>query len=313
MIVGQGGAGMSSSCFEILDKRFRRLCVATSRLDRLFDGCRWAEGPAYFPAGRYLVWSDNPNDRMMRYDECDGTVSVFRQPSRNSNGNTVDRQGRLVTCEHAGRRVSRTEFDGTVTTIADRHRGKRLNSPNDVVVKSDGSVWFTDPSYGIDSDYEGDKAPSEQAGNYVYRVDPVSGELGVVADDFVQPNGLAFSPDERLLYIADTGRTHREDGPAHIRRFAVGDDGKLADRGVFAECTIGLFDGFRLDTEGRVWTSAGDGVHCYDPDGSLIGKIRVPETVANVCFGGAKRNVLYICATTSLYAVRLPVNGAKTF
>lgn len=304
---------MSASCFEILDDRFRRLCVPVSRLDRLYDGCRWAEGPAYFSAGRYLVWSDNPNNRMLRYDECSGAVSVFRQPSNNSNGNTVDRAGRLVTCEHAGRRVSRTEFDGTVVVLADRYKGKRLNSPNDVVVKSDGSVWFTDPTYGIDSDYEGDKAPSEQDGNYVYRVDPASGEVRVVADDFVQPNGLAFSPDERTLYIADTGRTHRADGPAHMRRFAVGDDGRLTDRGVFAECTLGLFDGFRLDTEGHIWTSAGDGVHCYDPDGNLIGKILVPEVVANVCFGGIKRNVLYICGTTSLYAVRLPVNGAKTF
>jgi len=299
--------------FEVLDKRFSRLHIGSAALDVLYSGCRWAEGPAYFPAGRYLVWSDNPNNRMLRLDEASGAVSVFRSPSNFSNGNTVDRMGRLVTCEHGGRRISRTEFDGTVTTIADSHGGKRLNSPNDVVVKSDGSIWFTDPTYGIDSDYEGYKSEREQGGSYVYRVDPHSGEVAVVADDFVQPNGLAFSPDERTLYIVDTGLTHVENGPHHMRRFAVGDNGKLTDRGVFAECTAGLFDGFRIDAEGRIWTSAGDGVHCYDPDGTLLGKIHVPEVVANVCFGGPRRNYLYICGTTSLYGIRLPVNGLKTF
>jgi len=297
------------SIFELYDPRFRRLHIATARLDKLYSECRWAEGPAYFPAGRYLVWSDNPNNRMLRFDECSGQVSVFRSPSNYSNGNTVDRSGRLVSCEHGGRRVSRTEFDGRVITIADNYDGKRLNSPNDVVVKSDGSIWFTDPSYGIDSDYEGHKAESEQKANRVYRVDPRNGAVTVVADDFVQPNGLAFSPDEKILYIVDTGRTHRDDAPAHIRKFVVSDDGKLSGGAVFADCTAGLFDGFRLDTAGRIWTSAADGVHCYDPDGTLMGKIRVPEIVANVCFGGEKRNYLYICGTTSLYGVRLPVNG----
>jgi gluconolactonase len=304
---------MRNGCFELLDDRFNRLFVPTAQLDVLYKGCRWAEGPAYFPAGRYLVWSDIPNNRMLRLDECGGTVAVFRQPSGNSNGNTVDRQGRLLTCEHGGRRVSRTEIDGSVVTIADRHDGKRLNSPNDVVVQSDGSIWFTDPSYGIDSDYEGDKSEREQACCHVFRVDPGSGKLHVVADDFVQPNGLAFSPDERILYIVDTGRTHVKNGPAHIRKFEVGDKGKLVDRGLFADCTAGLFDGLRVDTEGRIWTSAADGVHCYAPDGTLIGKIHVPEVVANVCFGGAKRNYLYICGTTSLYGIRLAVNGNKTF
>ena len=297
------------SIFEVYDPRFRRLHIATARLDKLYSDCRWAEGPAYFPAGRYLVWSDNPNNRMLRYDECSGQVSVFRNPSNYSNGNTVDRSGRLVSCEHGGRRVSRTEFDGRVITLADSYGGKRLNSPNDVVVKSDGSIWFTDPSYGIDSDYEGHKAESEQKANRVYRVDPQSGTVTIVADDFVQPNGLAFSPDEKILYIVDTGRTHRDDAPAHMRKFAVSDDGKLSGGEVFADCTAGLFDGFRLDTAGRIWTSAADGIHCYDPDGTLIGKIRVPEIVANVCFGGEKRNYLYICGTTSLYGIRLPVNG----
>ena len=304
---------MPDNPFEIIDKRFNGLFIPTAHLDKLFTGCRWAEGPAYFPAGRYLIWSDNPNNRMLRYDECDGSVSVFRQPSNYSNGNTVDRMGRLVSCEHGARRVSRTEFDGTVTTVADRYNGKRLNSPNDVVVKSDGSIWFTDPTYGIDSDYEGHKSESEQDGSHVYRVDPKSGEVAKVADDFVKPNGLAFSTDESLLYIVDTGATHKENGPHHIRRFHVGENGKLSGGEVFAECTAGLFDGFRLDTEGRIWTSAKDGVHCYHPDGTLIGKIRVPEVVANVCFGGDKRNYLYICGTTSLYGVRLPINGAKTF
>ena len=303
---------MTEPCFEVLDKRFRRLHIPTAQLDVLHTGCRWAEGPAYFPAGRYLVWSDNPNNRMLRYDECSGAVSVFRHPSNYSNGNTIDRSGRLVTCEHGVRRVSRTEFDGTVTAIADSYRGKRLNSPNDVIVKSDGSIWFTDPTYGIDSDYEGYKSESEQDGNFVYRVDPRNGEVRVAANDFVQPNGLAFSPDEKTLYVVDTGATHVENGPRHIRKFAVGEDGKLTDRGVFAQCTAGLFDGFRLDTEGRIWTSASDGVHCYEPDGTLIGKIKVPEVVANVCFGGPQRNYLYICGTTSLYAIRLPVNGLKT-
>lgn len=302
-----------TSCFETIDPRFRRLHIATARLDVLYAGCRWAEGPAYFAAGRYLVWSDNPNNRMLRLDEASGAVSVFRSPSNFSNGNTVDRMGRLVTCEHGGRRVSRTEFDGTVTTIADSHNGKRLNSPNDVVVKSDGSIWFTDPTYGIDSDYEGYRSPSEQGGSFVFRVGADGGEPEVMADDFVQPNGLAFSADEKTLYIVDTGRTHRENGPAHIRRFAVGENGRLSGGEVFAECTNGLFDGFRLDSEGRIWTSAGDGVHCYEPDGTLIGKILVPEIVANVCFGGPRRNYLYICGTTTLYGLRLPVNGLKLF
>lgn len=304
---------MREKCFEVLDKRFLPLHVPSAQLDKLYEGCRWAEGPAYFPAMRCLIWSDNPNNRMLRLDECDGSVSVFRQPSNFSNGNTVDRAGRLISCEHGARRVSRTEFDGSVITIADSYAGKRLNSPNDVVVRSDGSIWFSDPTYGIDSDYEGHKSPSEQTGNHVYRVDPDTAKVEIAADDFVQPNGLAFSPDESTLYVADTGATHRDGGPRHIRKFSVGPSGKLKDLGIFAECGLGLFDGFRLDTEGRIWTSAGDGVHCYDADGTLLGKIKVPEIVANVCFGGPARNYLYICGTTSLYGVRLPVNGTKTF
>ena len=298
--------------FETLDERFNNLFVGTAQLDKLYTGCRWAEGPAYFAAGRYLVWSDIPNDRMLRYDETSGQTSVFRAPAGNTNGHTVDRQGRLVSCEHGGRRVSRTEFDGSIITLADAYKGKKLNSPNDVVVKSDNSIWFTDPSYGIDSDYEGNKSKSEIGRSNVYRIDPKSGAVTIVADDFVQPNGIAFSPDEKELYIVDTGATHKKNGPKHIRRFAVNGD-KLKDKGVFAKCTAGLFDGFRFDTENRIWTSAADGVHCYDSDGTLIGKVLVPEVVANVCFGGPKRNYLYICGTTSLYAIRLKVNGHKTY
>jgi gluconolactonase len=299
--------------YEVLDPRFARLVVRSAHVERLWTGSRWAEGPAWFAAGRYLVWSDIPNDRMLRYDETDGSVSVFRSPCGHTNGNTVDRQGRLVSCEHSGRRVSRTEHDGTMVTIADRWIGKRLNSPNDVVVRSDGSIWFTDPSYGIDSDYEGNKADSEIGACNVYRVDPHSGVVEAVITDMVRPNGLAFSLDEKQLYVSDTGRTHGAHNPAHMRVFDVSDSGKVGGGRVFADCTVGLFDGFRLDAEGRIWTSAGDGIHCYDPDGTLLGKIRIPEGVANCVFGGAKRNVLYICATTSLYSVWLMVNGARTY
>jgi gluconolactonase len=304
---------VAASDFEVLDERFARLPCMTATVRKLYGDCDWAEGPAYFPGGRYLIWSDAPNNRMLRYDETDGSVSVFRNPSNNANGNTVDRQGRLVTCEHGTRRVTRTEHDGTITVLADNYQGKRLNSPNDVVVKSDGSIWFTDPTYGIDNDYEGNRSESEIGASYVYRIDPNSGEITVVCDDFVKPNGLAFSPDESLLYVVDTGRTHGAENPAHMRVFDVSPEGKLSNSRVFADCTNGLFDGFRLDTEGRVWTSAGDGVHCYDPDGTLIGKILIPEVVANVCFGGPKRERLFIAATTSLYSVRLFINGAKTF
>ena len=302
---------MTPSPYLILDDRFRGVALGNSQLERLWTGCRWAEGPAYFPGGRYLVWSDIPNNRMMRFDETDGSVSVFRQPSRNSNGQTVDREGRLVTCEHRSRAVARTEHDGTRTVLAERVGGKRFNSPNDVVVKSDGTVWFSDPTYGIDSDYEGDAAPSEIGASHVYRCDPATGECAAVTSDFVKPNGLAFSPDEKLLYIADTGATHVKDGPHHIRRFSVGADGKTLSGGeVFAVCEPGLFDGFRLDVHGNIWTSAGDGVHIYAPDATLLGKILVPEVVANVCFGGPKRNRLFICATTSLYAIYVRVSGA---
>lgn len=302
---------MITDSFEILDERFRRLVLGNVNLEKLAGGCRWAEGPAYFAAGRYLLWSDIPNDRVLRWDETDGSVSVFQSPAGHANGHTVDREGRLVACEHGGRCVSRTEHDGSRTVLVSQAGGRRLNSPNDVVVKSDGSVWFTDPSYGIDTEYEGHAAPHEQDGCNVWRFDPASGSVDAVATDFVQPNGLAFSPDERLLYVADTGATHRKNGPRHIRRFRVGDDGRSLHAGeVFAECSADLFDGFRIDTQGHLWTSAGDGVHVFAPDGALIGKVRVPEVVANVCFGGPKRNRLFICATSSLYAIYVNAAGA---
>jgi gluconolactonase len=297
--------------FEVIDPRFRQLALPYIHLEKLYTGCRWAEGPAWFAAGRYLVWSDIPNDRMLRWDETDGSVSVFRQPAMNSNGHTVDLQGRLVSCEHRARRVSRTEFDGKRTVLADRYNGKRFNSPNDVVVKSDGSVWFSDPSYGIDSDYEGDASPGEIGANNVYRLDPASARVTIVASDFVQPNGLAFSPDESLLYIADTGVTHKVDGPRHLRRFKVSADGSSISGGeVFATCPVGVYDGFRVDVGGNLWLSAGDGVHCHASDGALVGKILIPEAVANVCFGGPKLNRLFICATTSLYSVFLNTRAA---
>lgn len=298
---------MADSDFEILDERFASCVKTSAHVEHLAEGCRWAEGPAYFPALRSLVWSDIPNDRLLRWDEATGETGVLRHPAGYTNGNTVDRQGRLVSCEHGGRRVSRTEHDGSVTTLADRFEGKRFNSPNDVVVKSDGSIWFTDPAYGIDSDYEGHKSESEIGACHVYRIDPATGACRIVAADFDRPNGIAFSPDERRLYVSDTGR------PRHMRVFDVAADGTLSGGEVFATPTSGAFDGFRLDDAGRVWTSAGDGVHCYDPDGTLIGKVLVPERVANVVFGGGKRNRLFVCATTSVYAVLLPVNGARTF
>ena len=298
--------------FEAFDERFDKLTHGSAHLEKLYTGCRWAEGPAYLAAGRYLVWSDIPNDRLMRYDETNGVVSVFLSPANNHNGHTVDRQGRLVSCEHRGRCISRIEHDGSRRVLADRFEGKRLNSPNDVVVKSDDSIWFTDPTYGIDSDYEGDAAPEEIGASNVYRIDPSTGEVAAVATDFVKPNGLAFSPDEKHLYIVDTGSTHVSTGPRHMRVAEVAADGRsLGLAKLFATCTAGLFDGFRLDTKGNIWTSARDGVHVYAPDGTLLGKIRVPEPVANVCFGGPKRNRLYICATTSLYAVYVNARGAS--
>ncbi len=305
---------MAENEFDILDDRFRLLVKTSASVERIWTGGRWTEGPAYFPAQRSLVWSDIPNDRIMRWDECTGETGVFRGGlGHYTNGHTVDRQGRLVSCEHGTRRVTRTEHDGSIRVLADSYDGKRLNSPNDVVVRSDGSIWFTDPAYGIDSDYEGFAAPQEQDGDYVFRLDPDTGALTVVADDFQRPNGLAFSVDERTLYIADSGFTRYKDGNRHIRRFEVTDDGTLSGGDVLMTCETGIFDGFRLDTEGRIWTSAGNGVECYTPEGELIGRIRIPERVANLVFGGPKRNRMFIAGTSSIYAVMLPVTGARTF
>ncbi|MGH3655240.1 MAG: SMP-30/gluconolactonase/LRE family protein [Micromonosporaceae bacterium] len=288
--------------WERLDERFDGV-DGDGHLEVLFSDGRWTEGPAYFAAGRYLVWSDIPNDRMLRWDETTGQVGVFRQPAGYANGHTIDRQGRLVSCEQGNRRVTRTEPDGSVTVLADRYDGKRFNSPNDVVEHADGSVWFTDPSYGIDSDYEGVRADSEIGACHVYRIDP-GGEVRIVADDFVRPNGLAFTPDGRRLHVVDTRARH-------IRRFDVGDGGVLSGGDVFATCGARTFDGIRFDDQGRLWAAAGDGVHCFDPDGTLIGKLRIPQVVSNLTFGGPKRNHLFVTATTSVYAILLNVNGAR--
>lgn len=302
---------MLTDDFEVIEPEFATYAMGNVHVEKLYTGCRWSEGPVYFNDGRYLLWSDIPNNRIMRWDETDGSTSVFREPSRNSNGHTRDNQGRLVSCEHSGRQVTRTEPDGSITVLADRYQGKRLNSPNDVVVKSDDSIWFTDPPYGILSEYEGDQSESEIGHSYVFRIDGQSGELSIVGDDFDKPNGLCFSPDERIIYISDTGVSHDPNGPKHIRALDVSADGKsISNSRVFAECTYGLFDGFRCDIHGNIWSSAADGVHCYTPEGKLIGKIRIPETVANVTFGGPKYNRLYICGTTSIYAVYLNTSGA---
>jgi gluconolactonase len=303
---------MLTTDFEVHHPKFHKLVFGNTHLEKLWSGCRWAEGPVYFPAGKYLLWSDIPNNRMLRWDETDGSVSVFRQPSHCTNGHTVDRQGRLVSCEHQGRCISRTELDGTRTVLVSEYNGARLNSPNDVVVKSDDTIWFTDPSYGIDSEYEGDAAASEVGSRNVYRFDPQTRNLAAIVTNFVQPNGLAFSPDESVLYVVDSGATHSENGPRHVRRFTVNDVAPWVSGGdVFIKGEIGIFDGLRIDTSGNIWLSAPDGVHCYDPDGLLLGKILVPEVVANLCFGGLKRNRLFICGTTSLYAVYVNAQGCK--
>ena len=295
--------------FETLDERFGACIKATARLDHLYDGCRWAEGPAYFPAHRALVWSDIPNDRILRYDEATGQRRrVPRARGLHERPHGRPRRAGSCRCEHGARRVTRTEHDGTITVLADSYDGKRLNSPNDVVVRSDGAVYFTDPSYGIEGYYEGYAAEPEldRLPRLPRRPDRRA-RSAIVADDFDRPNGLAFSPRRARCSTCPTPAL-----PKDMRVLDVADDGTLSNRREFAKCTVGGFDGFRLDEHGRIWTSAGDGVHVYDPDGTLLGKVLVPEIVANVAWGGAKRNRLYICATTSLYAILLPVRGAKT-
>ena len=249
---------------------------------------------------------------MLRWDETNGSVSEFRNPSNFSNGNTRDLQGRLITCQHLSRSVTQTEHSGQVTTLATHFDGKRLNSPNDVVVKSDGSIWFTDPDYGIMSDYEGRKSPSEQSSCNVFRIDQKTGNVSLITDRLVKPNGLSFNKNESKLYISDTGGSHVKGGPRNIYSFDLrGEKVTSEDPKLFAECSNGLFDGFRIDSEDRIWTSAADGVHCYNSLGVLIGKIKIPEIVSNVCFGGERLNRLFITGTTSLYSAYLAVNGIR--
>ena len=298
--------------FEYYDNRFYDLTVPIAEVEELFNECRWAEGPVWFNDHSSLIWSDIPNRRLLRWIEGQG-VSVFRTETNFTNGNTRDRQGRLVSCVHGDRCVNRTEPDGSITIIADSYNGKKLNSPNDVVVKSDGTIWFTDPNYGIMSDYEGFKADMEQDACNVFCFDPDSGSLKIVADDFVKPNGLAFSEDERILYIADSGRTHDPDGPHHIRALDVSETNTLSNSRVFCEVDPGVPDGFRVDIDGNVWTSCQNGVLCFDRDGTALGKIKIPQMVSNLTFGGPRRNRLFITATKSLYAVYVATTGAQYF
>jgi gluconolactonase len=311
LTIATPGGESSGPTYEILDSSFGACIDPVAWLERLYTGARWTEGPVYLADLQCLLFSDIPNQRTLLFNERTDQVSLLRAETGHANGNTRDHQGRLVTCEQGARRVARTEPDGSVTVLADRYQGRRLNSPNDVVVRSDGTIWFTDPTYGILSDYVGNKAEQEIATNNVYRLDPRDGSLTVVADDFSMPNGLAFSPDESTLYVADSGFLTDAAAPRHIRRFAVREDGTLAGGEVLAEIAPGIPDGFRVDTDGRIWTSAADGVHCLTPSGETIGKILVPEVTANLTFGGPKRNRLYITATTSLYAVYTNVTGAQ--
>lgn len=300
---------IGGEALEFIEKEFYDLTIGIATLDVLYDGCRWAEGPVWFGDGNFLVWSDIPNNRMLRWVPELGVTS-FRMPSNYINGNTRDRQGRLISCSHGARAVLRTEWDGTVTTLVDSFEGRRLNSPNDVVVKSDGTIWFTDPPYGILSDYEGYKAEPEQAGCFVYRFDPSDGSLRVVADDLAKPNGLAFSPDERHLYISDTGQSHDPDWPAQIRIYDV-DGAGLSKSRVFTIVDSGLPDGFRLDTSGNVWTSAGLGVNVYNPSGALLGRIRTGAKTSNVVFGGPRRNRLFITCNQYVMATYVAATGLQ--
>ena len=293
------------SFFVCDDPQFASYVLGNAPVKRLATGFDWVEGPVWFGDMGCLLISDIPNNRILRLD--DAGVSTFRSPSNFSNGHTRDLQGRLVSCEHGGRRVTRTEWDGRVTVIADSYQGKPLNSPNDVIVARDGAIWFSDPHYGIMTDYEGYRAEQELPCN-VYRVDP-GGRIEAVITDMACPNGLAFSPDERLLYVADTGRMFSDD-PQHIRVYdMVG--GRPANGRLFHTIAPGCADGIRLDSEGNLWSSAGDGVHCIAPDGRRLGRILVPERVSNICFGGRAKNRLFITATTSVYSVVLNRKGAQ--
>jgi gluconolactonase len=297
---------------KILDPSFARYRVSLAKIERLGTGFRWCEGPVWFGDGRYVLWSDIPNNRIMKWEDETGAISVFRKPSNNANGNTRDRQGRLVTCEHDARRVTRTEFDGTITVIAERYEGKPLNSPNDVVCRSDGSVWFTDPPFGILGYYEGHVATPELPTN-VYRIDPKGGALAVVAGDLDRPNGLAFSPDESLLYVVEGGVS-----PRVIRAYDVVDGGtRLAGKRTLVDAGTGTPDGLRVDVDGNLWVGWGmgeeglDGASIFNPSAKLIGRIDLPERCANLCFGGLHRNRLFMCGSTSLYSLYVNTQGAR--
>jgi len=289
---------------EGVDDRFEALLRPDSRFDPVAGGLAFAEGAVWLPADSSLVWSDIRHDRVWRWSQADG-ASVLREPSGIANGSAIDGEGRLITCEMRGRRVVRAEPDGSMTVLANSYRGGKLNSPNDVVVKLDGTVWFTDPDYGIVSPQVGSGAPKEQDGNYVFRLDPETGDLTVVVDDFDKPNGLAFSPDESLLYIADSGRTHGDDAPHHVRVFDVIDGERLEGGRVFAVIEPYIPDGLKVAPNGNVFVAAGDGVQVFTPDGELIGKFLTPEVVGNCAFGGPEGDTLFICASASLWAIRL--------
>jgi gluconolactonase len=296
---------------KVLDPGFARYRLPLAKVERLGTGFRWCEGPAWFGDGRYLLWSDIPNNRIMKWEEETSAISLFRKPSNDANGNTRDRQGRLVTCEHDARRVTRTEHDGTITVIADRFDGKPLNSPNDVVVRSDGSTWFTDPPFGVLSYYEGHVATPELPTN-VYRVDPGRGRLAVMTGDVNRPNGLAFSPDESTLYVVEAGVS-----PRLILAYDVVDGGtRLANKRKLIDAGPGTPDGLRVDVDGNLWVGWGmgedglDGVSIFNPAGRPIGRIDLPERCANVCFGGLHRNRLFMCASTSLYSLYVNAQGA---
>ncbi|MES2363287.1 MAG: SMP-30/gluconolactonase/LRE family protein [Pseudomonadota bacterium] len=295
---------------EVIDPRFRSFVLANAELELLFDQARWLEGPVWFADHQSLLVSDVPNDRILCWRAGAG-VSVQRSRSGFSNGHTRDRQGRLIGCSHLYRDVRRVEIDGAETVLVNRFGGKRLNSPNDVVVKRDGTVWFTDPHYGIETDYEGTKRMPELAPS-VYRFDPRDESLVLVADDFDGPNGLCFSPDEKLLYVAESGTQFAAEPRRHIRVFDVVDDGsQLANSRVFHTVSPGYADGFRCDEEGNLWTGAADGVHCIHPSGALLGKIFVPHAVANLCFGGRHRSHLFLCAGQRLYTIAVNRRGSQ--
>jgi gluconolactonase len=305
---------------EVDDPRFAKYRLGNAPIQRLYHGTLWAEGPAWNGVGRYLVWSDIPRNVQMRWLEEDGHVSTFRQPAGHSNGNTFDYQGRQISCEHGNRRVVRYEYDGKVTVLADSWKGKPLNAPNDVVVHPDGAIWFTDPGYGSLMDYEGNKGKLEIK-EAVYRIDGKTGKLEKMTDEIYKPNGLCFSPDYKKLYIADTGASHYEDAPRNIKVWDVIEATRLAGGREFASMEMdglvaGFADGIRADIDGNIWASAGwvgehyDGVHVFAPDGVRIGRIWLPEVCGNVCFGGTRRNRLFMTASQSLYAVYVETRGA---